>query len=108
MHVQGELRERAPSLFREATADLGNGLPLIVDLSAMVRIDAGGVGVLLGLIHRCREQGSLVVLAGANADATAALRNAGAHRIAVMAESVVDGVAVVDPDQLSEDSTPIT
>ena len=90
VHVRGALdAANAPALRAELTA--GGAATVLIDLTGVGVIDPVGVGAVLGAIRVIHEHGGRVAAVG-GPTATRALRAAGVHRLAFLADSPVAGL----------------
>jgi anti-anti-sigma factor len=83
IRLSGPLTRLTAAHFREVTREL-SGPNVVVDLSLVTAIDDAGTAVLLGLIHRCREEHSSVVVVVSDPNVRQALQRTGIHRVAAV------------------------
>jgi anti-anti-sigma factor len=100
IRLSGPLTRLTAAHFREVTREV-TGPNVLVDLSDVAAIDDVGTAVLLGLIHRCREEHGSVVVVVTHPDVRRMLQRTGVHRVAAL-------VRTADaPERLSQAETQI-
>jgi anti-anti-sigma factor len=93
--LRGWLDAFAAVAFRQSVAALPDGPPVVVDLSQVKFIDSAGLGVLVSLVRRVRERGSLAAFAVPRWGVRRLLNDVGFGRIAVMTDSAEDATLMV-------------
>jgi anti-sigma B factor antagonist len=93
--VTGDLDAFGVSSYREVTSSLAaDGRAVVIDLSGVGFIDGAGLGALVGTIRRCRDKATSVALCSPRPTVARALASAGLDRIAPMAATVSEALAI--------------
>ena len=91
----GWLDAFAAPQFRQSVARLPGANALVVDLTQVKFIDSAGLGVLVALIRRARERGSVAAVAVPRRGVRRLLEDIGFGRIAVIVDSAEDAARMV-------------
>jgi anti-anti-sigma factor len=91
----GSLDAFAASEFRKTLARIRQAKAIVVDLSQVIFIDSAGLGVLVALIRRAREDGHVAAVAVPGRQVRRLLEEVGFGRIAVIADSAEDAARMV-------------
>jgi anti-sigma B factor antagonist len=95
IRAAGWLDAFAATQFRQTMASIPDGGAVVVDLTEVGFIDSVGLGVLVALVRRVRERGSVAGVAAPRRAVRRLLRDAGFGRIAVLAESAEEATRMV-------------
>jgi anti-sigma B factor antagonist len=93
----GWLDAFAASEFRQTMARVPSSSAVVVDLTHVKFIDSTGIGVLVALIRRVRERGSVTAVAVPRQGIRRLLQDVGFGRIALIADSAEDAARMVGP-----------
>ena len=96
---EGELDAYSVAQFREAFAELGDELRLIVNLGGVQFMDSAGLGALIGGIRKVRENDGAIAVFCDRANITRLLHTTGFDRIVPVSEELVAAVAALDEPQ---------
>ena len=108
LSIVGDLDLAGLPGFRSAGGPLVNeSRPrIVVDLTAVDLLDSSGLGALLGFRRRVHRNGGEVRLVAPDNNVSALLRTVGFDRVFVVAPTLDEAVAGVDPDAPPGDGRP--
>ena len=95
---EGELDAYSVAQFREAFAELGAEPRLIVNLAGVQFMDSAGLGALIGVIRKVRDNDGRIAVFCDRANITRLLHTTGFDRIVPVKEDLGEAVSALDDD----------